>query len=84
LINLNLFSSKLLKPIISGVITFIIIQYLSLLFSDYFELSNILTLLIYLLIHLFLVISSYFTIYYLLGFDKEDIILIDSLKSKLI
>ena len=84
LINLNLFSSKLIKPIISGVITFIIIQYLSLLFSDYFELSNILTLLIYLLIHLFLVISSYFTIYYLLGFDKEDIILIDSLKSKLI
>ena len=83
LMNLNLLSFKLIKPIVSGVITFIIIQYLNLFFSDYFELSNIFNLLIYLLIHLLLVILSYFTIYYLLGFDKEDIIFIDSFKSKM-
>ena len=84
LMNLNLFSFKLIKPIISGAITFVVIQYLSLIFSNYFELSNVFNLLIYLLINLLLVISSYFTIYFLLGFDKEDIIFIDSLKSKMI
>ena len=83
LMNLNLFSLKLIKPIISGAITFVVIQYLSLIFSNYFELSNVFNLLIYLLINLLLVISSYFTIYFLLGFDKEDIIFIDSLKSKM-
>ena len=83
LMNLNLFSPKLIKPISSGFITFIIIQYLSLFLSNYFELSNFLSLLVYLLINLLLVISSYFTIYYLLGFDKEDIIFIDSFKSKI-
>lgn len=83
LMNLNLFSFKLIKPIISGAITFVVIQYLSLIFSNYFELSNVFNLLIYLLINLLLVISSYFTIYFLLGFDKEDIIFIDSLKSKM-
>ena len=81
--NLNLFSFKLIKPIISGAITFVVIQYLSLIFSNYFELSNVFNLLIYLLINLLLVISSFFTIYFLLGFDKEDIIFIDSLKSKM-
>ena len=81
--NLNLFSFKLIKPIISGAITFVVIQYLSLIFSNYFELSNVFNLLIYLLINLLLVISSYFTIYFLLGFDKEDIIFINSLKSKM-
>jgi O-antigen/teichoic acid export membrane protein len=84
LMNLNLFSFKLIKPIISGAITFVVIQYLSLIFSNYFELSNVFNLLIYLLINLLLVISSYFTIYFLLGFDKEDIIFINSLKSKMI
>ena len=83
LMNLNLFSFKLIKPIISGALTFVVIQYLSLIFSNYFELSNVFNLLIYLLINLLLVISSYFTIYFLLGFDKEDIIFIDSLKSKM-
>ena len=83
LMNLNLFSFKLIKPIISGAITFVVIQYLSLIFSNYFELSNVFNLLIYLLINLLLVISSFFTIYFLLGFDKEDIIFIDSLKSKM-
>ena len=83
LMNLNLFSFKLIKPIISGAITFVVIQYLSLIFSNYFEPSNVFNLLIYLLINLLLVISSYFTIYFLLGFDKEDIIFIDSLKSKM-
>ena len=83
LMNLNLFSFKLIKPIISGAITFVVIQYLSLIFSNSFELSNVFNLLIYLLINLLLVISSYFTIYFLLGFDKEDIIFIDSLKSKM-
>ena len=83
LMNLNLFSFKLIKPIISGAITFVVIQYLSLIFSNYFELSNVFNLLIYLLINLLLVISSYFTIYFLLGFDKEDIIFINSLKSKM-
>ena len=65
LMNLNLFSFKLIKPIISGAITFVAIQYLSLIFSNYFELSNVFNLLIYLLINLLLVISSYFTIYFL-------------------
>lgn len=83
LMNLNLFSFKLIKPIISGAITFVVIQYLSLIFSNSFELSNVFNLLIYLLINLLLVISSYFTIYFLLGFDKEDIIFINSLKSKM-
>ena len=83
LMNLNLFSFKLIKPIISGAITFVVIQYLSLIFSNYFEPSNVFNLLIYLLINLLLVISSYFTIYFLLGFDKEDIIFINSLKSKM-
>lgn len=83
LMNLNLFSFKLIKPIISGALTFVVIKYFSLIFSNYFELSNVFNLLIYLLINLLLVISSYFTIYFLLGFDKEDIIFIDSLKSKM-
>ena len=83
LMNLNLFSFKLIKPIISGALTFVVIKYFSLIFSNYFELSNVFNLLIYLLINLLLVISSYFTIYFLLGFDKEDIIFINSLKSKM-
>ena len=83
LLKLNLFSLKFLKPVIAGTTTFILIKYLSLYSDNYFSLESIFNLLIYLLVHFLLVLLSYFFIYYLLGFDKEDIAFIDSIKSKI-
>ena len=84
IMNLNLFSFKLIKPLISGLMTFLIFVYLKNIFSNLFSLDNIFSLAIYLLAHFIFVSSTYFTIYFLLGFDKEDKELINSFKKKLI
>jgi len=84
ILNLNIFSVKLLKPIFSGIITFIIFIYLKSIFSNLFSLESIFSLVIYLLAHFIFVCSTYLIIYFLLGFDKEDKELIDSLNKKLI
>ena len=83
LMKLNLFSIKLLKPIISGSITFLSINYLRSIFSNLFSLDSIFNLIVYLACHFILVCIIYFTIYYLMGFDKEDKDLISSFKARL-
>ena len=83
LMKLNLFSIKLLKPIISGSITFLSINYLRSIFSNLFNLESIFNLIVYLACHFILVCTIYFTIYYLMGFDKEDKDLISSFKTRL-
>ena len=84
ILNLNLFSVKLLKPILSGTITFLIFIYFKSIFSSLFSLESIFSLVIYLLAHFIFVCSTYFIIFFLLGFDKEDKELINSFKTKFI
>ena len=84
ILNLNLFSVKLLKPTLAGIITFLILIYLKSIFSNLFSLDSIFSLVIYLLAHFIFVCSTYFIIYFLLGFDKEDKELINSFKTKFI
>ena len=84
ILNLNLFSVKLLKPTLSGIMTFLIFIYLKSIFSNLFRLDSIFSLVIYLLAHFIFVSSTYLIVYYLLGFDKEDKELLNSLKKKLI
>ena len=84
ILNLNLFSVKLLKPTISGIMTFLIFIYLKSIFSNLFSLDSIFSLVIYLLAHFIFVCSTYIIIYFLLGFDKEDKELINSFKTKFI
>tara|TARA_B100001758_G_scaffold24124_1_gene16830 strand:+ start:1972 stop:3483 length:1512 start_codon:yes stop_codon:yes gene_type:complete len=83
LMKLNLFSIKLLKPIISGSITFLVINYLRTIFSNLFSLESIFNLIVYLVAHFMLVCLIYFSIYFLMGFDKEDKELISSFKTRL-
>ena len=82
--KLNLFSIKLIKPIISGIITFLIYSNAKNIFLNLFSLDNILGLIVYLLVHFALVLLTYFLIYFLMGFDEEDKELINSFKTKLI
>jgi len=84
LMKLNLFSIKLIKPIVSGIITFLIYSNAKNIFSNLFSLDNILGLIVYLLVHFALVLLTYFLIYFLMGFDEEDKELINSFKTKLI
>ena len=84
ILNLNLFSVKLLKPTLSGIITFLILIYLKSIFSNLFSLDSIFSLVIYLLAHFIFVFSTYFIIYFLLGFDKEDKELINLFTTKFI
>tara|TARA_B100000401_G_scaffold416609_1_gene339068 strand:+ start:953 stop:2485 length:1533 start_codon:yes stop_codon:yes gene_type:complete len=84
ILNLNLFSVKLLKPTLSGIMTFLIFIYLKSIFSNLFSLDSIFSLVIYLLAHFIFVCSTYLIIYFLLGFDKEDKELINSFKTKFI
>ena len=84
ILNLNLFSVKLLKPALSGIVTFLIFIYLKSIFSNLFSLDSIFSLVIYLLTHFIFVCSTYLIIYFLLGFDKEDKELINSFKTKFI
>ena len=84
LMKLNLFSIKLIKPIVSGTITFLIYSNAKNIFSNLFSLDNILGLIVYLLVHFALVLLTYFLIYFLMGFDEEDKELINSFKTKLI
>ena len=83
LMKLNLFSIKLLKPIISGSITFLVINYLRTIFSNLFSLESIFNLIVYLVAHFMLVCLIYFSLYFLMGFDKEDKELISSFKTRL-
>ena len=84
LMKLNLFSIKLIKPIVSGIITFLIYSNAKNIFLNLFSLDNILGLIVYLLAHFALVLLTYFLIYFLMGFDEEDKELINSFKTKLI
>ena len=84
LMNLNLFSIRLLKPVLSGIITFLIINYLMTVFSNLFMLESVFNLIVYLLTNFIIVCLIYFFIYYLMGFDKEDQDLISSFKARLI
>ena len=84
ILNLNLFSVKLLKPALSGIVTFLIFIYLKSIFSNLLSLDSIFSLVIYLLTHFIFVCSTYLIIYFLLGFDKEDKELINSFKTKFI
>ena len=59
LMKLNLFSIKLLKPIISGSITFLSINYLRSIFSNLFNLESIFNLIVYLACHFILVCTIY-------------------------
>ena len=84
LMKLNLFSIKLIKPIVSGIITFLIYSNAKNIFLNLFSLDSILGLIVYLLVHFALVLLTYFLIYFLMGFDEEDKELINSFKTKLI
>ena len=84
LMKLNLFSIKLIKPIVSGIITFLIYSNAKNIFLNLFSLDSILGLIVYLLVHFALVLLIYFLIYFLMGFDEEDKELINSFKTKLI
>ncbi len=84
LMKLNMFSIKLIKPIISGMITFLIYSNAKNIFLNFFSLDSILGLIVYLSIHFTLVLLTYFLIYFLMGFDEEDKELINSFKTKLI
>ena len=84
LMKLNMFSIKLIKPIISGMITFLIYSNAKNIFSNLFSLDSILGLIVYLLVHFAFVFLTYFFTYFLMGFDEEDKELINSFKIKLI
>jgi O-antigen/teichoic acid export membrane protein len=84
ILSLNVFSSKLFKPLLSGVLTigaiFIFEKYI-LALLDYY--SSLLNLSLYLLLAISFVFIGYFSFYSLLGIDKEDKDMIDSLKQKI-
>ena len=84
LMKLNLFSIKLIKPIVSGIITFLIYSNAKNIFLNLFSLDNILGLIVYLLVHFVLVLLTYFLLYFFMGFDEEDKEIINSFKTKLI
>jgi O-antigen/teichoic acid export membrane protein len=83
ILDLNLFSSKLIKPLISGIFVILI----SILFQKYilnminYSLS-VFNLLAYLFLGLSFVLIGYFIFYSILGIDKEDSEMLDVLKNK--
>jgi len=84
ILRLNVFSSRLFKPLIAGFLTAasaIIFERNILILIDYS--SSILNLMLYLLSAIFFVFVGYFSFYMLLRIDKEDKDMIDSLKQKL-
>ena len=84
ILNLNVFSSKLFKPLLSGfltVLTIFLLQRYVLNLLDYS--SSLLNLILYLLVGISLIFIGYFSFYALLGIDKEDKDMIDSLKHKI-
>ena len=84
ILSLNVFSLKLFKPLLSGALTigaiFIFEKYI-LALLDYS--SSLLNLSLYLLLAISFVFIGYFSFYSLLGIDKEDKDMIDSLKQKI-
>ena len=84
ILNLNVFSLKLIKPIVSGALTvgliFLSKKYI-LGLIDYS--SSLLNLLFYLLLSIIIVFIGYFSFYIILGIDKEDKDMVDSLKKKI-
>ena len=84
ILNLNIFSLKLIKPIISAALTIGLTilskkYFLSLL--DYS--SSLLNLALFLLLSIIIVFFGYFSFYVFLGIEKEDKDMIDSLKKKI-
>ena len=83
ILDLNLFSSKLIKPLISGIFVILI----SILFQKYilnminYSLS-VFNLLAYLFLGLSFVLIGYFIFYSILGIDKEDSEMLDVVKNK--
>ena len=84
ILNLNVFSLKLIKPIVSGALTigliFLSKKYI-LGLIDYS--SSLLNLVLYLLLSIIIVFIGYFSFYIILGIDKEDKDMVDSLKKKI-
>jgi O-antigen/teichoic acid export membrane protein len=84
ILNLNIFSMKLVKPVVSGALTvgliFLSKQYI-LGLVDYS--SSLLSLVFYLLLSIIIVFIGYFSFYIILGIDKEDKDMVDSLKKKI-
>jgi O-antigen/teichoic acid export membrane protein len=84
ILSLNVFSLKLFKPLLSGILTVGVI-----LFSQRYILnlldysSSLLNLSLYLLMAVAFVFIGYFSFYALLGIDKEDRDMIDSLKKRI-
>ena len=84
ILNLNIFSLKLIKPIISAALTIGLTilskkYFLSLL--DYS--SSLLNLALFLLLSIIIIFFGYFSFYMFLGIEKEDKDMIDSLKKKI-
>jgi O-antigen/teichoic acid export membrane protein len=83
ILNLNLFSSKLIKPFIAGIfisVSAILFQKDILNLIDYS--SSILNLCVYLFLGVSFVLIGYFTFYWIIGIDKEDSEMIHVLKNK--
>ncbi len=84
ILSLNVFSLKLFKPLLSGILTVGVI-----LFSQRYILnlldysSSLLNLSLYLLMAVAFVFIGYFSFYTLLGIDREDRDMIDSLKKRI-
>ena len=73
-----------MKPLLSGVLTALtifLLQRYVLNLLDYS--SSLLNLILYLLVAISLIFIGYFSFYALLGIDKEDKDMIDSLKHKI-
>ena len=84
ILNLNIFSLKLIKPIISAALTIgltILSKKYILSLLDYS--SSLLNLTLFLLLSIIIVFFGYFSFYILLGIEKEDKDMIDSLKKKI-
>ena len=84
ILNLNIFSLKLIKPIISAALTIgltILSKKYILSLLDYS--SSLLNLALFLLLSIIIVFFGYFSFYILLGIEKEDKDMIDSLKKKI-
>jgi len=85
ILNLNIFSLKLLKPFFAGALTavsaILFDEHVFILF-DYS--SSILNLSLYLLSAICTILILYFSFYILLGLDEEDRDMIDSLKQKIL
>jgi O-antigen/teichoic acid export membrane protein len=84
ILKLNIFSFKLFKPLIAGILTFILAKLSEnyiFRFIDYS--SSFYVLIFYLFISILMVFVGYFSFYFFLGIDREDRDMIESLKTRI-